>query len=260
MKKNILLVLITAIICIIGTASAAYVYTARDINYQPSDENWNVTNASDALSSLKEDLNNVNTNVTEYKQQITEALADKGVEVDENSTMQEITSGITNLKGSSKESRLEFGAANTDYTLTNSGHVSSSSNSVDDTKTRLQTLGSCGPSGVSWMGYVTMESTKSVDLTNYDSIMMSGTGFGSHASSYSNTTYLQIYLKRVSDGEKFYLVNHVGRSQANYTWDHKYIDISNLSGEYILGMYLSDEDGRGPSYIELTSLYLFNLH
>ena len=79
MKKNILLVLITAIICIVGTASAAYVYTARDIGYTPQDENWEVTNASEALSSLKDDIelvkrNNVvntrynpETNKLEYK-------------------------------------------------------------------------------------------------------------------------------------------------------------------------------------------------
>ena len=97
MKKNILLVLITAIICIVGTASAAYVYTASDIGYQPQDNTWEVTNADQALTSLKEDLNNVNQNVTEYKQQITEALADKGVSVDENSSMADITSGIENF-------------------------------------------------------------------------------------------------------------------------------------------------------------------
>ena len=97
MKKNVLLVLITAIICIVGTASAAYVYTAKDIGYTPQDENWEVSNASEALSSLKSDLNNVNQNVTEYKQQITEALASQGVEVNENSSMSDITSGITNM-------------------------------------------------------------------------------------------------------------------------------------------------------------------
>ena len=63
MKKSILLVLITAIICIVGTASAAYVYTARDIGYTPQDENWNVTNANDALTSLKDDLNTITNKV-----------------------------------------------------------------------------------------------------------------------------------------------------------------------------------------------------
>ena len=98
MKKIFLTNILTAIICITTTATAAYVYTARDIGYSPSDENWNVTNADQALTSLKDDLNTVNTNVTEYKQQITEALADKGVNVDENSTMEDITSGISNFK------------------------------------------------------------------------------------------------------------------------------------------------------------------
>ena len=97
MKKNILCFLLGGLFFSSITAGAAYVYTARDIGYQPSDENWSVSNASEALSSLKEDLNTVNTNVTEYKQQITEALADKGVSVNENSSMAEIQSGITNM-------------------------------------------------------------------------------------------------------------------------------------------------------------------
>ena len=97
MKKNVLMFLLGGFVFSSITAGAAYVYTASDIGYQPQDTNWNVSNASEALSSLKEDLNNVNTNVTEYKQQITDALADKGVEVNENSSMADITSGITNL-------------------------------------------------------------------------------------------------------------------------------------------------------------------
>ena len=97
MKKNILSFILGGIVFLSIGASAAYVYTASDIGYQPQDENWSVSNASEALSSLKEDLNTVNTNVTEYKQQITEALADKGVEVDENSSMADITSGIENF-------------------------------------------------------------------------------------------------------------------------------------------------------------------
>ena len=100
MKKYILCTVIGIIIGSTITAGAAYVYSARDISYLPNDENWNVSNAGEALSSLKEDLNTVNTNVTEYKQQITEALSDKGVSVDENSSMEDITSGISNMSTS----------------------------------------------------------------------------------------------------------------------------------------------------------------
>lgn len=100
MKKYILCTIIGIIIGSTITAGAAYVYSARDISYLPNDENWNVSNAGEALSSLKEDLNTVNTNVTEYKQQITEALSDKGVSVDENSSMEDITSGISNMSTS----------------------------------------------------------------------------------------------------------------------------------------------------------------
>ena len=97
MKKTIITLIIGIFIGFTINVCASYVYTARDIGYTPQDEKWEVSNASEALSSLKSDLNNVNQNVTEYKQQITEALADKGVEVDENSSMSDITSGITNM-------------------------------------------------------------------------------------------------------------------------------------------------------------------
>lgn len=60
MRKNILLVLITSIICISGTVYATYVYRANDISYVPSDENWNVTNVEDAINNLKSDVSNIN--------------------------------------------------------------------------------------------------------------------------------------------------------------------------------------------------------
>ena len=63
MKKNILILLVGLIAGTTLTATAAYVYTARDIGYQPSDENWNVTNANDALTSLKDDLNTITNKV-----------------------------------------------------------------------------------------------------------------------------------------------------------------------------------------------------
>ena len=97
MKKCVISFILGAVIFSCITARALYVYQANDIEYTPADTTWTVGNAGDALTSLKEDLNNVNTNVSEYKQQITEALADKGVEVNENSSMQDIASGITNM-------------------------------------------------------------------------------------------------------------------------------------------------------------------
>ena len=101
MKKCILSFILGGLIFFVAGASAAYVYTAKDIGYEPQDNTWNVANADQALTSLKEDLNNVNQNVTEYKQQITEALANQGVEVNENSSMQDITSGINNMGSTS---------------------------------------------------------------------------------------------------------------------------------------------------------------
>ena len=59
MKKVLLGILIGGIVFGTIGAGAAYVYTARDIGYQPNDENWNVSNASEALNSLKTDISNM---------------------------------------------------------------------------------------------------------------------------------------------------------------------------------------------------------
>ena len=63
MKKNVLLVLIGLIFGMTITAGAAYVYTARDISYQPSDESWSVNNVQEALTGLKTDISNINNKV-----------------------------------------------------------------------------------------------------------------------------------------------------------------------------------------------------
>ena len=63
MKKNILILVIGIIIGSTITAGAAYVYTARDINYQPSDENWSVNNVQEALTELKTDVNTITNKV-----------------------------------------------------------------------------------------------------------------------------------------------------------------------------------------------------
>ena len=59
MKKNILIMLIGLVAGTTITAGAAYVYTARDIGFNPSDENWSVNNASEAIDSLKTDISNM---------------------------------------------------------------------------------------------------------------------------------------------------------------------------------------------------------
>ena len=93
MKKNLLFTLIGLIAGTTLTAGAAYVYTARDIGYTPSDENWSVTNADQALSSLKSDVNDLN----QYRSDIVESLVDKGVDVNENSSIADIKNGIDNM-------------------------------------------------------------------------------------------------------------------------------------------------------------------
>ena len=93
MKKNILILVIGIIIGTTITAGATYVYRASDIGYSPTDENWNVTNANEAISSLKTDVNSLN----EYRSDIVESLVDKGVEVNENSSMADIKNGIEEL-------------------------------------------------------------------------------------------------------------------------------------------------------------------
>ena len=93
MKKNILIFILGGLLFSSITATAAYVYTARDIGYTPSDENWSVTNADQALSSLKSDVNDLN----QYRSDIVQSLVDKGVDVNENSSMADIKNGIDNM-------------------------------------------------------------------------------------------------------------------------------------------------------------------
>lgn len=63
MKKVLLGILIGGIVFGTIGAGAAYVYTARDINYQSSDENWNVNNVQEAISELKTDVNTISNKV-----------------------------------------------------------------------------------------------------------------------------------------------------------------------------------------------------
>ena len=112
MKKNILLVLIGLIAGTTLTATAAYVYTARDIGYSPSDENWNVTNAGDALSSLKNDLNQISTDVNNYKSEIIEALNNNGSELTNSSSMDEIVTSINNSNNGLPKFQWKYNASN----------------------------------------------------------------------------------------------------------------------------------------------------
>ena len=60
MKKTIIAFILGGIIFSSITATAAYVYTARDIGYQPTDTEWNVSNVQDAINEIKTDVNNIN--------------------------------------------------------------------------------------------------------------------------------------------------------------------------------------------------------
>lgn len=58
--KKYLLGLLTGLIITSITAYAAYVYTANDIGYQPTDTEWNVNNVAQAINDIKTDINNIN--------------------------------------------------------------------------------------------------------------------------------------------------------------------------------------------------------
>ena len=235
MKKNILLVLIGLIAGTTITATAAYVYTARDIGYSPSDENWNVTNASDALSSLKEDLNEVNTNVTEYKQQITEALSDKGLNVDENSTMQEITSGIQSMSNGPMYLLKTFDNVNTTGAF-QPNTVTSFTLSTNYYNNSTPVLAYYAP----------------VDVTNFSKLYVDWRCFpwygGDSNPQHAQKNYVGL-LKAdqtiaqdatFSDDKYLYDLAHPRRTD--------YIDVSDLSGEYyvklvVVGKTLGDAKG-----------------
>ena len=60
MKKSIAFTIIGVLIGTTLTVCANYVFTASDIEYSPEDTEWNVENVSDALSGLRDNINDIN--------------------------------------------------------------------------------------------------------------------------------------------------------------------------------------------------------
>ena len=123
MKKNILWFILGGLIFGTIGVSATYVYTAKDISFLPSDENWNVSNASEAISSLKEDLNTVNNNVSEYKNNIAQTLTDNGITTNSNDSFETIDNniddGINNYKSQINTCNSNYATLNSNYSTLN---------------------------------------------------------------------------------------------------------------------------------------------
>ena len=132
MKKNILSFILGGLIFGTIGVGATYVYTARDISFLPSDENWNVTNASEAISSLKEDLNTVNNNVSEYKSNIAQTLTDNGITTNSNDSFETIDNniddGINNYKSQINTCNSNYSTLNTNFTNYKKGVTTSLKN------------------------------------------------------------------------------------------------------------------------------------
>ena len=176
MKKNILSFILGGLIFGIIGVGATYVYTARDISFLPSDENWNVTNASEAISSLKDDLNTVNNNVSEYKSNIAQTLTDNGITTNSNDSFETIDNniddGINNYKSQINTCNSNYSTLNTNFTNYKKGVTTALKNkgvNVTESSTLAQVQSGINgiSSGIDWTNnhYLTSAYNSGTDTT-----------------------------------------------------------------------------------------------
>ena len=173
MKKNILSFILGGIVFLTIGASAAYVYTASDIGYQPQDNTWEVTNADQALTSLKEDLNTVNTNVTKYKNNIAQTLTENGITTNSNDSFETIDNniddGINNYKS-------QINTCNSNYAKLNSNYSTLNTNFTNYKK-----------------GVTTALKNKGVNVTENSTLAQVQSGINNMSTTYTATTYEVAY-------------------------------------------------------------------
>lgn len=99
MKKYIIGFLLGLVTASTITVGAAHIFNANDVYYTPRDESWDVNNTGEAIESLKSDLAETKSSISQYKKDITSALSSKGINVDENTKMEDIVTGINDMRG-----------------------------------------------------------------------------------------------------------------------------------------------------------------
>ena len=254
MKKNLLILLIGIIIGTTITAGAAYVYTARDISYSPSDENWNVTNASEAISSLKDDLNTVNNNVSEYKSNIAQTLTDNGITTNSNDSFETIDNniddGINNYKSQINTCNSNYSTLNTNFTNYKKGVTTSLKNkgvNVTESSTLAQVqsgINNMSTTNVYYLGTGTSFNIKTKFPNDYAnltadnfiiqpstltaSIYVSG-GYAAHMSG-SSATITKSYNKSTG-------AFSISNTSKRYSYESAYADasVSNFKVYLVLG-------------------------
>ena len=177
MKKNILSFILGGLIFGTIGVGATYVYTARDISFLPSDENWNVTNASEAISSLKDDLNTVNNNVSEYKNNIAQTLTENGITTNSNDSFETIDNniddGINNYKSQINTCNSNYSTLNTNFTNYKKGVTTSLKNkgvNVTESSTLAQVqsgINNMGSTDVYYLGTGTSFNIKTLFPNDY---------------------------------------------------------------------------------------------
>lgn len=89
MKKNIIIGLICFIFGITITVTAGILYNAKDIVYKPINEEWKVNNVEEALNDIR--------NNYFRKANIINALSNKGFDLDDNLTEEQVIENINEL-------------------------------------------------------------------------------------------------------------------------------------------------------------------
>lgn len=201
MKKNILCFILGGIIFGTIGVGATYVYTARDISFLPSDENWNVSNASEAISSLKDDLNTVNNNVSEYKNNIAQTLTDNGITTNSNDSFETIDNniddGINNYKSQINTCNSNYSTLNTNFTNYKKGVTTALKNKgVNVTESSTLAQVETGINGMSTKAVLigTYSGNKTINVSSYiksgdtkDNFIIEVTGWSAVSGSGDNT-------------------------------------------------------------------------
>jgi len=99
LKSRVFLVIITIILTLGTTVGAAVLYEANQVSYTPQDSSWNVSTVEGALNNLYSKFSTINTEYTNFKSTIAQAITNVGIETEETATAQTMAENISNLGG-----------------------------------------------------------------------------------------------------------------------------------------------------------------